>query len=67
MLTIILVLQKHSQLERIVIESQTAIALLFCHSSNEWLQLELPVNSIPLKKEMTACACFKETQYPWKY
>ena len=25
------------------------------------------INSIPLKKGMTAGACFKETQYPWKY
>ena len=33
------------------------------HSSNGWLQLKLCSNSIPLKKEMTASVCFKETQY----
>ena len=31
------------------------------HSSNGWLQLELRINSIPLKKGMTTSACFKET------
>ena len=29
-----------------------------------WLQLELLINSIDLKKEMTASVCFKETEYP---
>ena len=48
-------------------ECVAAIARLFCHSSNGWLQLELQMNSIPLKKGMSASACFKETQYPGKY
>ena len=31
-------------------ECVAAFALLFCYSSNGWLQLELRINSIPLKK-----------------
>ena len=37
------------------------------HWSNRLLQLESWINSIYLKKAMTASANFKETQYPWKY
>ena len=45
-------------------ECLAAFALLFCYSSKGRLQLELGINSIPLKKGMTASACFKETQHP---
>ena len=48
-------------------ECLAVIALLFFHSSNGWLQLELQINLIPLKNWMTASDCFKEIQYPWKY
>ena len=38
--------------------------------TNGWLQLVCEINSILLKEEMTpemtANACLKETQYPWK-
>ena len=37
-----------------------AFPLLFCCSSNGWLQLELRINSIPLEKGMTISVCFKE-------
>ena len=45
-------------------ECLAASALLFCYSPNGWLKLELKINLMTLKKEMTASACFKETQYP---
>ena len=48
-------------------EYVAAIVILFGHSSNEWMQLELWVNLIPLKKGITASTCFKETEYPSKY
>ena len=35
-------------------------------SSNGWLQLELRINSLLLKKGMTTKTCLKETQYPWE-
>ena len=57
------VLQKYSKFERMF----GCICSLFCYSSNGWLQLELRINSIPLKKGMTPSACFKETQHPGKY
>ena len=45
-------------------ECVVPFSLLFCYSSNGWLQLELRINSIPLEKGMTASASFRETQYP---
>ena len=33
-------------------------------SSNGWLQLELRINSLLLKKGITTKTCLKETQYP---
>ena len=55
---------KHSKFEKCA----AAFALLFCYSSNGWLQMKLKINSISLKKGMTASACFKEThlKIPWK-
>ena len=43
-------------------ECVAAITLLFCHSLNGWMQLELRVNSIPLKKGITVKP--SKTQYP---
>ena len=48
-------------------ECLAAFAILFCYSSNGWLQLGLRINSISSKKEMTASACFRETKYPFKH
>ena len=45
-------------------ECVAAFVLLFCYSSNGWLQLELRIKSISLKKGMITSASFKETEYP---
>ena len=63
LLATIRVLQKYSKFDRMF----GCIVLLFCYSSNGRLQLELQINSLPLKNEMTASACFKERQSPGKY
>ena len=48
--------------ERVNLKEWVAtFGLLFCSSSKGWQQLELQINSIPLKNVMTASACFKET------
>ena len=45
-------------------ECVAAVTLIIekSNSSNGWLQLDLRINSITLKKGMTASACLKETQ-----
>ena len=36
------------------------------NSLNGWLQLDLRINSIPLKIGIAASACLKKTEYPWQ-
>ena len=55
-------MQKHGKFEKIS-GCNYSYRKRAIHRMDGWLQLELRINSIPLKKGMTTSACFKETQY----
>ena len=65
LLATISVLQKHSKFERMSCCNYSFI-IKKGNSSNGWLQLNLQINSIPMKKGMTASALLKRNTVPLK-